>query len=40
MGKVSTALEAPVTWLVQFNSKMIWCNSQGVDCKKRLMPTS
>lgn len=40
VGKVSTALEAPVTSLVQFNNKMIWCNSQGVDCKKRLMPTS
>ena len=40
VGKVSKALEAPTPWLGKMNNVMIWCNASGVDCRKRLMPTS
>jgi hypothetical protein len=32
IGKVSTALQQPTPWLGKFDSTMIWCNSQGLDC--------
>ena len=31
-GKVSAALQQPTPWLGKFNSKLIWCNRQGLDC--------
>jgi hypothetical protein len=31
-GKVSTALQQPTPWLGRFDCKVIWCNSQGLDC--------
>jgi hypothetical protein len=40
VGKVSKALEAPTPWLGKMDNLMIFCNAKGVDCKKRLMPTS
>jgi Tannase and feruloyl esterase len=40
VGKVSKAFQAPTPWLGKFNNIMIWCNAKGVDCKKRVMPTS
>jgi len=40
VGKVSKALQAPTPWLGKMNNIMIWCNAKGVDCKKRVMPTS
>jgi Tannase and feruloyl esterase len=40
VGKVSKALEQPLPWAGKFDRSMIWCNSKGVACKKRLMPTS
>ena len=32
IGKVSTALQQPTPWLGRFDSTMIWCNDQGLDC--------
>ncbi|MGH3244855.1 MAG: tannase/feruloyl esterase family alpha/beta hydrolase [Trebonia sp.] len=32
LGKASTALQQPTPWLGKFDSAMIWCNSQGLDC--------
>ncbi|MGH3247148.1 MAG: hypothetical protein ACRDOI_13175, partial [Trebonia sp.] len=32
LGKASTALQQPTPWLGKFDSTMIWCNSQGLDC--------
>jgi hypothetical protein len=40
VGKVSTALQKPTPWLGKFSNIMIWCNSKGLACKKRVMPTS
>jgi feruloyl esterase len=34
VGKVSSALQAPTPWLGSFNTKMVWCNSQGLDCRQ------
>jgi Tannase and feruloyl esterase len=31
-GKVSAALQQPTPWLGKFDSQMIWCSSQGLDC--------
>jgi hypothetical protein len=33
VGKVSPALEKPVRWLGKFNAALIWCNSEGTDCR-------
>jgi Tannase and feruloyl esterase len=33
VGRVSQAVQQPVTSLVQFNCWMTWCNAQGGDCK-------
>ena len=33
VGKVSTALQAPTPWLGSFDSRKIWCNSQGRQCR-------
>ncbi|MGH3290410.1 MAG: tannase/feruloyl esterase family alpha/beta hydrolase [Trebonia sp.] len=32
VGKVSAAVQQPTPWLGKFDSTMIWCNSQGLDC--------
>jgi hypothetical protein len=40
VGKVSKAFQAPTPWLGKFDNIMTWCNARGVDCKKRVMPTS
>jgi len=33
VGRVSYALQEPLPWLGAFDSTMIWCNNQGLDCK-------
>jgi len=40
VGKVSNALQAATPWLGKMNNVMIWCNANGVRCRKRAMPTS
>jgi Tannase and feruloyl esterase len=32
--RVSRALQTPVCWLGKFSTAMIWCNSQGLDCRE------
>jgi feruloyl esterase len=34
VGKVSSALQAPTPWLASFDSRKIWCDSQGLDCRE------
>ena len=34
VGKVSRALQKPLTWLGSFNATKIWCNNQGLDCRQ------
>lgn len=34
VGKVSWALQKPLTWLGSFNATKIWCNSQGLACRQ------
>jgi Tannase and feruloyl esterase len=34
VGKVSNALQAPTPWLGSFDSRKIWCNSAGLDCRE------
>jgi Tannase and feruloyl esterase len=34
IGKVSSALQQPTPWLGKFDSEMIWCNDQGLDCRE------
>lgn len=36
-GEVSTALLKPVRWLGKFGTTVMWCNSNGTDCKLRNM---
>jgi Tannase and feruloyl esterase len=31
---VSRALQEPIRWLGKFNTAMIWCNNQGLDCRE------
>jgi hypothetical protein len=33
VGRVSYALQEPTPWLGKFDTTLIWCNNQGVDCK-------
>jgi hypothetical protein len=33
VGKVSPSLEKPIRWLGKFNAALIWCNSEGTDCR-------
>jgi hypothetical protein len=37
-GKVSKALQQPITWLGKFDTTKIWCNSQGLDCRETSGP--
>jgi hypothetical protein len=32
--RVSRALQAPIRWLGKFNTTMIWCNNQGLNCRE------
>jgi len=32
--RVSRALQAPIRWLGKFNTAMIWCDNQGLDCRE------
>jgi len=32
--RVSRALQKPICWLGKFNTAMIWCNNQGLDCRE------
>jgi feruloyl esterase len=32
--RVSRALQAPVHWLGKFNTAMIWCDNQGLNCRE------
>jgi hypothetical protein len=32
--RVSRALQAPVCWLGKFDTAMIWCNNQGLNCRE------
>jgi hypothetical protein len=34
VGKVSYALQEPAPWLGKFDSTMIWCNNQGLNCRE------
>lgn len=34
VGRVSDALQAPAPWLGRFDSRKIWCNDQGLDCRE------
>jgi feruloyl esterase len=34
VGRVSSALQAPTPWLGRFDSRKVWCNSAGVDCRE------
>jgi hypothetical protein len=34
LGRVSGALQQPTPWLGKFDSEMIWCNDQGLDCRE------
>jgi hypothetical protein len=34
VGRVSYAVQEPAPWLGKFDSTMIWCNDQGVDCRR------
>jgi hypothetical protein len=34
VSRVSYALQQPIKWLGKFDSTMIWCNDQGVDCRQ------
>jgi Tannase and feruloyl esterase len=33
VGRVSYALQEPTPWLGKFDTAMIWCNKQGLNCK-------
>jgi hypothetical protein len=33
VGQVSYALQKPAPWLGKFDTAVIWCNDQGVDCR-------
>ena len=33
-GTSETSLARPTPWLGSFNTKMIWCNSHGLDCRE------
>jgi hypothetical protein len=37
-GQVSKALQQPTPWLGTFNSAMIWCNNQGLECRETPPP--
>jgi hypothetical protein len=37
-GEVSTALQQPTPWLGSYNTTMIWCNNQGLDCRETPAP--
>jgi Tannase and feruloyl esterase len=37
-GRVSAALQQPTPWLGKFDSEMIWCNNQGLDCRQTPPP--
>jgi hypothetical protein len=37
-GRVSKALQQPTPWLGSFNSQMIWCNNQGLECRETPPP--
>jgi hypothetical protein len=32
--RVSRALQAPTYWLGKFDTAMIWCSNQGLDCRE------
>jgi hypothetical protein len=34
VGRVSKALQQPAPWLGKFDTAMIWCNKQGMNCKE------
>jgi hypothetical protein len=34
--RVSRALQKPVRWLGKFDTAMIWCNNQGLDCRETM----
>ena len=34
VGHVSAALQQPTPWLGSFNTRTVWCNDQGVDCRE------
>jgi hypothetical protein len=34
VGRVSYALQEPTPWLGKFDSTMIWCNNQGLNCRE------
>jgi hypothetical protein len=34
VSRVSYALQEPTPWLGKFDSTMVWCNNQGVDCRE------
>jgi hypothetical protein len=38
VGKVSKALQQPITWLGEFDTTKTWCDSQGLDCRKTSGP--
>jgi Tannase and feruloyl esterase len=34
--RVSRDLQKPIRWLGKFDTTMIWCNNQGLDCRERM----
>ena len=38
VGKVSNALQQPITWLGKFDTTKISCNSRGLDCRETSSP--
>jgi len=34
VGRISPALQEPIPWLGKFTTAMIWCNNQGLHCRK------
>jgi hypothetical protein len=38
VGKVSKALQQPITWLGKFDTTKFWCSSQGLDCRETSGP--
>jgi Tannase and feruloyl esterase len=34
VGRVSAAVQQPTPWLGSFNTRTMWCNDQGVDCRE------
>jgi Tannase and feruloyl esterase len=34
VGRVSSALQEPTPWIGSFNTRTVWCNDQGTDCRE------